>query len=198
MFRGIRALMNFATAEGLLEESPVRNVRSPRVPNDQIVPLDPSQLQRMIDAARRTRAAERDAAIVKVLADTGLRAGELCSLTLGDLDRGTGELLVMGKGGKRRKAYLGVTARRALWRYIELDRRDAPADEPLFAPVGGHQAGTALTPNGLGQIIRGLGRAAGITGARVSPHSLRHSFAISYLRNGGNVLELQRLLGHES
>ena len=198
MFRAIRAFSNFCLAEGLLDENPMRNVRPPKVPNDQIVPLDRQQVQQLLDAARRTRDPERNVALVMVLIDAGMRAAELCALRIADLDRGSGELALLGKGGKKRRVYLGAAARRAVWKYLEAERRDAGTDEPLFVSIGGHEAGSGLTPSGLGQIVRGLGQAAGITGVRVSPHTLRHSFALAYLRNGGSVLELQKLLGHES
>ena len=130
--------------------------------------------------------------------DCGARVSEICALTGRDLDRGSGALNILGKGSKRRVVYLGSTARRLMWRYMESERRGALPDEPLFTATGGHTPGNPMTPSGLFQLVQRLGRAAGIVGVRVSPHSLRHSFAIAYLRNGGSVLELQRLLGHES
>lgn len=195
-FRILRAFTNFCLAEGLLEETPLKNVKAPRVPTDQVQPLSSEQTQSLVDAARRTRAPERDVAAVMLLVDTGMRVSELCGLKVGDVDRGTGELTVVGKGNKKRRVFMGATARRALWRYLETDRRQALADEPLFVSVGGHQSGTALTPSGVHQIISKAGEAAGITGVRCSPHTLRHTFAVSFLRGGGNLFELQQLMGH--
>lgn len=195
-YRDLRAFVNFLLAEGLVEENPMRNVRAPRVPADQIQPLEPEQVQALVDAARRGRAAERDVALVMLLVDTGMRVSELCGLTVGDVDRGTGELMVTGKGNKRRRVYMGLACRRALWRYLEAERRQALSDEPLFVSIGGNTVGAGLTRAGVGHILKDLARAAGIVGVRCSPHSLRHTFAISFLRSGGNVLELQQLLGH--
>jgi site-specific recombinase XerD len=198
-FGCIRAFVNFCLAEGLLTESPLANVKSPRVPKDQIQPLDPSQVQALVDAARRSRAPERDVALILLLVDTGMRVGELCRLIVTDVDRGAGSLTVVGKGNKRRTVYMGAAARRALWRYLETDRRDAAGDEPLFIAVGSCQTPDGrLTPNGIGQLMQRLAGAAGLRGIRCSPHTLRHTFAVSFLRGGGSVLELQRLLGHES
>lgn len=195
-YRALRAFSNFCLAEGLVEDSPLRNVKPPRVPTDQVQPFSMEQVQALVDAARRGKNPEREAALVLILVDTGLRAAEICSLTVADADRGTGELSVVGKGNKRRQVYMGVTARRSLWRYLEAERRGAEATEPLFVSVGGNLAGSALTPSGLHSIIQKLGKVAGLKGVRCSPHTLRHTFAVNFLRGGGNLFELQQLMGH--
>jgi integrase/recombinase XerC/integrase/recombinase XerD len=195
-FRMLRAFSNFCLQEGVLGETPLKNVKAPRVPTDQTQPLSPEQVQALADAARRTRTPERDLAIVLTLVDTGLRVSELASLKVGDANRGTGELTVIGKGGKRRTVYMGATARRTLWRYVEADRRQAQPDEPLFVASGGTRQGAGLTSNGIGQVIEKAGKAAGISGVRCSPHTLRHTFAVNFLRGGGNLFELQQLMGH--
>lgn len=195
-YRDVRRFINFCLAEGLLDESPLRNVKPPRVPADQVQPLSSEQVQALVDAARRTRTPERDVALVLVLVDTGMRVSELCGLIVGDVDRGAGELTVLGKGNKKRRVYMGLAARRVLWRYLETDRRQALAEEPLFIAGGGTKAGTGLTTSGIHQVIKKAGRAAGLTGVRCSPHTLRHTFAVNFLRGGGNLFELQQLMGH--
>lgn len=123
-------------------------------------------------------------ALILVLLDTGLRASELCSLLVADADR-DGQLSVVGKGNKRRQVYVGTAARRALWQYLESpDRRGAAADEALFTSTGGTLAGSGLTPGGLHNIIQKLGKAARLQGVRSSPHTLRHTFAVNFLRGG--------------
>jgi site-specific recombinase XerD len=105
-------------------------------------------------------------------------------------------MTVVGKGNKKRRVFMGLAARRAVWRYLESARQGALPDEPLFVSVGGNQPGAALLPNGVFQIVQKLGQSARLTDVRSSPHTLRHTFAVSFLRGGGNVLELQQLLGH--
>ncbi|MFN3652559.1 MAG: tyrosine-type recombinase/integrase [Armatimonadota bacterium] len=195
-FRALRAFANFCRAEGLLDETPLKNVKAPRVPVDQVQPLAPDQLQTLVDAARRTQASERNVALILLLVDTGMRCSELCGLLVGDADRGTGELTVTGKGNKKRRVYMGTATRRALWRYLETDRRDAFTDEPLFVSVGGHARGTGMTHTGVHRIIHEAGKAGRIQGVRCSPHTLRHTFAVNFLRGGGNLFELQQLMGH--
>jgi site-specific recombinase XerD len=196
-YRIIRAFSNFLLAEGLLTETPLRNVKAPKIPTDQIQPFSEEQVQLLVDAARRGRNPERDAALIVLLVDTGMRESEVRGLTVGDANRGTGELRVLGKGNKERTVHMGVKARRALWRYLEADRQQATAGEALFIGERGTQAGAGLTCSGIYRIIRRAGKTAGIKGVRVSPHTCRHTFAISFLRNGGDLFELQGLMGHE-
>lgn len=197
-FRAIRAFGNFCLAEGLIqpEEWPLKNVKAPRVPNDQIQPLSQEQVQGMVNAARSMQAPERNAALILLLVDTGLRVSELMGLKVGDVDRSEGELIVTGKGNKKRRVYMGSTARRALWRYLETDRREAMPDEPLFVSVGGTTHNAALTHSGIHRLVKNAGNGAGISGVRCSPHTLRHTFAVNFLRGGGNLFELQQLMGH--
>jgi len=141
-------------------------------------------------AARPT--ADRDRAILLTLLDSGLRAAELCALTMGDYDPKRGRLLVQrGKGDKARFAVIGQRAQKALWRYLA-QRPDAGPRDPLFAT----RSGAPMQRTTLGQMVARMGDRAGV--ANVHPHRFRHTFAINFLRNGGNVLTLRELLGHES
>jgi len=144
---------------------------------------------RRISSKRPT--ALRDYTILVVLVDTGLRAAELCALTVGDYEQDTGRIIIRhGKGNKKRTVYLGNAGRKYLWRYL-VDRGATRTTEPLFIT----RKGTALSPGELLNMIVATARRAAVSHANC--HRFRHTFAITFLRNGGNVLELQRLLGHE-
>jgi integrase/recombinase XerD len=139
----------------------------------------------------RRDTATRDKAIVLVLLDSGMRASELCALTVGDADLSTGRVTVeRGKGGKARHTYLGKAARKALWRYVS--RRQTRPDDPLFVTRGER----AMDGDRLLKLIVNLGKRAGV--GNLHPHRFRHTFATQFLRNGGNLLALQRLLGHSN
>lgn len=194
-FRTLRALANWLLAEGLIETSFVKNVRAPKCPKDKINPLSEEDVQKMIDAARRTRNPERNAAIILLLVDSGLRAAELCSLKVRDVDRDSGEINVVGKGKKRRPVYVGQRARRAVFKWLE-ERKGSKGDDPLFISEGGLTPGDKLTPGGLFRIVQACGKGAGVAG--VGPHDLRRSFAVFYLKNGGDLFSLQAIMGHES
>ena len=148
------------------------------------------------DTGRQVRSkrpsAQRDRAIMLVLLDSGVRVSELCNLRMVDYNQNRGTLAIEhGKGDKERTVFLGTVAQRAIWKYLG-ERESVAEHDPLF--VNG--AGRALNRHTVQKMIARAGERAGVSGA--SPHRFRHTFAISYLRNGGNVLELQKLLGHEN
>lgn len=133
----------------------------------------------------------RDQAIITTLIDTGVRASELCGFQLRDYIQAQGRLLVRhGKGDKQRVVFLGMAGRRTLWRYL-VTRPDAQPDDPLFAA----KSNRPLDRCNLGDTLKRIGVRAGVLGVTV--HRFRHTFAVNFLRNGGNVLELQEMLGHE-
>lgn len=134
----------------------------------------------------------RDRAILLTLLDTGLRSSELCNLTVGDLDLSRDQLRVrQGKGRKDRFVYLGQAARKAIWKYLTTRSPAPPQNAPLFAT----RTGVHLHPDALGNLVEACAKRAGVAGAH--PHRFRHTFAITFLRNGGSPLELQAILGHE-
>jgi integrase/recombinase XerD len=133
----------------------------------------------------------RDRAILLTLFDTGVRASELTEFEIRDYLREQGQLTVRhGKGDKKRVVFLGQSGRKALWQYLTTRDASRPSD-PLFATKNG----TKLGRSELLHMIQRTAKRASVAHANV--HKFRHSFAINFLRNGGNVLELQEMLGHE-
>jgi len=126
-----------------------------------------------------------------VMFDCGIRASELCDLDIADYDNKRGRLHVRhGKGDKDRYLPLGKRSHKALWRYVA--SRDSPTnDEPVFVTTFDNR----MDRNQLGQLVVRIAKRAGIK--HVHPHMLRHSYAIEFLRNGGNIFELKELMGHE-
>jgi integrase/recombinase XerD len=163
----------------------------------------------------------RDLAILLTLLDTGIRATELVTLTIGHvhLDARDPHIRVYGKGSKWREVGLGEEARRVAQRYVREFRqptienhihaqlvklppreqsqvkRQLIQQERLFV----NRAGKPLTKSGLEQVIARLGEWAGIEGVRCSPHTFRHTFAINFMRtNDNDIYRLSKLLGHTS
>lgn len=135
-------------------------------------------------------------AIIVILLDTGLRVSELTSLTLRDVRLTEGVLKVSEKGRKERLIPIGKASQRLLWNYINRCRPE-PVDhrcELVFLT----QNGWPLIKNRIQKMMTKYGSKAGIKGVRCSPHTLRHTGAVMFLRNGGDVFNLQRLLGHSS
>jgi integrase/recombinase XerD len=142
--------------------------------------------------------ADRNQAIILVLLDTGLRAGELCALNIGDYVEQTGKLEVKhGRSGrskdrKGRLVYLGKAPRRTVWRYLAKREDRTDPDAPMF--LGQHNR--RMDRDVLRQVVNKIGRRAQVK--HTHPHRFRHTFAITYLRAGGDVFTLQALLGHST
>jgi integrase/recombinase XerD len=119
-------------------------------------------------------------------------------LTLADLDLKAGKLLVKhgalggAKGGKGRQVYIGKNTRKAIWRYLASRGTDENPDAPLFICNSFYP----FNKDSLRQLLGRIGKRANIN--KVYPHKFRHTFAITYLRSGGDVFTLQALLGHSS
>jgi site-specific recombinase XerD len=149
----------------------------------------------------RAAANDRDALIVRLLADTGIRVGELVALRTNDLiDKNHQHLLrIKGKGGRERLVPILPGLFRRLMRYATSKRPADVAGTRLF--LGSRRAASGLyepmTESGVGQMIRDLAERAGIE-RRVHPHLFRHSAATYYLQRGMDSLLVAQLLGHSS
>jgi integrase/recombinase XerD len=137
--------------------------------------------------------AKRDRALILTLLDTGMRVSELCQIRMRDIDQVSGKIFITGKGNKSRFVFLGKVSRQAVWSYVsERFPKDNPyPDEPLFTDKQGIHF---LNRQAVLKLLQRLGKRAELS--NVHPHKFRHTFAIEFLRNGGNVFELQQLLGH--
>ena len=189
MHTALSSFWSWLVMEGYAEEHIIKGrVARPRVPPPDIQPLSTDQITALIQAASMS---DRNRAIVLFALDTGARASEICDLTHDRLDLAAKTATINGKGNKTRTVVFGRKTGRALFRYM------AGVDEdPRHGRVFSSLRGDPLTRSALLQMIRRMGKRAGIN--RLYPHRLRHTFAIHYLRNGGDVMTLQRQLGHSS
>ena len=196
----IRTLFNWMASEGSIEDSPMERIPVTIVRANQIQPFTSEQVAAVLRAAERSRHRRRDVASVLMLFDTGLPASEICALKMKDVDLETRRVSLIGKGGKARTVPFGRDAMKALWQYLREDKRDevrAPND-PVFISDRGTHAAKPMTRNRLFQLVQRVDVAAGIKGTRCSPHTFRHSFAMRFLRNGGNTFSLKGMLGHSA
>ena len=193
--------------------NPIKAVPAPKFEQAPVEPFTKEEVEALLkacDLCNEAKTAERrkyimrrwtgkrDQAVIMTLLDTGLRASELSALRVGDVDLKSGKVQVRhgrlggAKGGKGRTVYLGKSARRAVWRYLA-DREDGTGpDAPLFLV----KFDRPMNKNALRLLIGHLGKKAGVKNCH--PHRFRHTFAITYLRSGGDVFTLQALLGHST
>ena len=192
--RILKAFFNPLVNEGKLDTSPMERINPPIDRPDQVVPFTMEQLTALLTAAAKGNNPKRDEAVLLLLLDAGLRASEMCDLLLSDVDFGGGIVTVRdGKGGKPRTVPFCGHTKKALFQYLKEGKRDM--SDPLFlADRGG--AGGAMSRHGLRFLINRLAKRAGISGSRLSPHKMHHSFACCFITAGGNVASLQMMLGH--
>jgi integrase/recombinase XerD len=194
----LRQFHRFLYGEGVRDDDPTLALDSPRQGRPLPKYLSEDDVDRLL-AAARARAGDdgvRVVTLLELLYATGLRVSELVGLPLGAIARDRRTIEVRGKGGHERLVPLSAPARAALdvWleRRADLLGRDR-ASRWLFpsSAKSGH-----LTRQRLGQLLKELAAAAGISAVKVSPHVLRHAFATHLLAHGADLRSVQRLLGH--
>ncbi|MDP3143257.1 MAG: tyrosine-type recombinase/integrase [Candidatus Omnitrophota bacterium] len=164
----------------------------------QVVFLENNELEQLLNAPDEfSFKALRDRAILELLFSTGLRVSELCALNRDSINLKSGEFAVRGKGDKVRLVFLSETAKTALKNYLE-KRRDV--DEALFVRNIKNPAkldNLRLTSRSVERLVQYYAAKAGLS-KKVTPHTLRHSFATDLLMNGADIRSVQELLGHSS
>ena len=191
-FRVIRTVSKYFYLQEFLEKDIVPKIPKPRHKYEQKEGFSLEEVQELLKAAKRTYYPELNVALIQTLYDTGIRAGELCSLKLTDIDYLQHTIIVEGKTGKR-TCPIGRTALRKLKRYIKQKRRAAPSIREVFV----NRKGKPLSSLYVTQKVKRLASSAGINKTYTGPHALRHGFAVQYLRNGGDVMYLKEVLGHK-
>ena len=185
----LRSWFRFLVRRGALQRNAAREVRGPRLPKKLVSFLPIDEATALVEGKALWGAARpRDLAILELLYASGLRVSELAALTLDAVDRAGRTVRVLGKGRKERIVPFGASAARALETYLA-DR--AATRGPLFT----NHRGGRLTPRAIHAIVRRSAVAAGIA-RRVSPHTLRHTFATHLLDAGADLRAIQEFLGH--
>lgn len=189
-YRVVKTFLRWYEIEGAGDgwRNPIKRVPPPTVPEEILEPVDTDDVLRMVKACVADALGLRDKAMLLTLLDTGLRASEMLDLELVDFDVVTGSLTVRkGKGGKGRIVFLGQVGRRALRAYL---RARGPRPGPLF--LNRHKQWLGYL--GLRTVLLHRAQVAGVP--TPSAHDFRRAFAINMLRNGADLLTLQRLMGH--
>jgi integrase/recombinase XerD len=194
----VKSFFSFLQAEGKLKANPTEQLASPKVGKMLPKPLTVQEIDELLEqpARRNTPEAKRDRAMLELMYATGLRVTELVSLDVTDVQL-EGEkpyVRLVGKGNRERQIPLLEQPVQELHEYIRFARPrlvGERAETALFV----NRRGERLTRQGFWLILKGYAHEANIRG-RVTPHTLRHSFATHMLRGGMDIHKVQELLGH--
>ena len=198
--QALRLFFRWLEHEGRIQESPAENVRFMRMsPRRKPSSLKRTEVMSLLRTAGTPShgTAKRNYALIQLMLQTGLRVGEVAALRNEDLrisERSGSVRVREGEGRKEREVPLNTTARRSLRDYLDtLEVRDP------HAPVFRSSRGTPLSVRAIQQSVSTIAARAGIKRIPVSAHTLRHTFAVNYLKgNRGKLVELSNVMGHES
>lgn len=195
IFGAVRAYLKWFASELAPSDwdNPLKHVDAPKRSQEVQQPIALDDFKKLLDTCKPGQPNyQRDRAMLMTLLDSGVRHEELWALTVGDVDLKSGAVLVRkGKGRKSRTTYIGDKTRKALTAYLR-SRPNAKPTDPLWLTP----SKKPLSKNGVRQVVARRSKMAGIS--EPGMHEFRRAFAINYLRNGGDVITLQRLLGHSN
>lgn len=200
-WKALRSFFRWARENSLLDRNPAIDLPRPKFAPSEIQPFTEDEIKRLLKAAEYTYTerngkkiavkrptAKRNLALLLLMLDTGLRLGEIARLKIADVRLDAREVYVTpygtGKKTKSRTVPIGKATSVALWHY--LSQHEFDPTRQLFS----------ASAKSIRALVQRLGKAAAVT--HTHPHRFRHTFAIEYLRNGGDIFTLQRILGHSS
>ena len=193
----VRTFYRFAVRRGLVERNPATLLASPKLAARLPSVLKPGEADGLVEAPSDDDPwSVRDRALLELLYGCGLRVSEACDLDAPEIDLDRGRVRVRGKGGREREVPLGEEASDALRVYL--------AEARALAPKGGdpralfrNRRGRRLSPRDARAVVEKY-RQTVLSGRKVSPHTLRHSFATHLMEGGADIRAVQELLGHAS
>jgi integrase/recombinase XerD len=192
-----RSFFGFMVAEGQIKTDPTENMSSPSVGKALPKPIPISQVRLLLEqpAKLTTSEAKRDRAMLELLYASGMRISELVALNMGDVNfEGDYFVRCLGKGRKERIIPLYQNIALAVKKYVDEDRpklAHGRKETALFLNARGDR----LTRQGFWQKLKEYAKSAGLS-SKISPHTLRHSFATHMLSGGADLRSVQELLGH--
>ena len=192
----IKSFFNYLTAQGIIDENPTVEIDSPKVKKRLPQTLTLGEVERLLESPLSANSAKnlRDVTLLNVLYETGMRVTEVVSLQLDDVDLEAMTLSSPTRQGEDRRIPLVGDTQTMLTEYLAESRPQLARDPQERALFLNHR-GEKLTRQGLWLIIKGYARQAGLN-TEVTPHTLRHSFAVHRLSRGTKLEEIQHLLGH--
>ena len=191
--RALKAFSSWLHAEGYTTENRLKNLKLPKAPAELVQPLVSDEIEKISSVTKKeSPTGFRNYSIFVTALDTGLRASEIAGILLSQLNLKVGCIKVLGKGAKERMVPIGKFVGMTLWHYIENVRPQAANGDidELFVS----RDGRPITTNTIKLVFSRLAKRSGIE--RLHAHLCRHTFAVNYLLNGGDIFSLREILGH--
>lgn len=193
MLRAVRAFLNYCYEEGFIREDIGRQIKLIKEKQKVVETFSKEQSKKLLNQPDlKTFIGLRDLTIMMLLLESGIRISELCGINTYDINWRDGLILVDGKGNKQRHVPIQLTTLKQLEKYYKV--RGELETTAFFITL----SDTPLTVRQAQDRIKEYGRQAKIDRVRVSPHTFRHTFAKMYIKNGGDIFTLQKILGHTS
>jgi integrase/recombinase XerC len=189
----LRTFFRYLCREGMLDRNPARSLLSPRLEKRVPTYLDERDVALLVEMPGEGAAAVRGRAILELLYATGIRCSELVGLDVSEIDRSARMIRVLGKGRKERIVPFGGRAGAAIDTYLPVRHQSRPRTDALFVNARGGR----LSDRSVRILVAKRVKAVALA-RRVSPHTLRHSFATHLLERGADLRAIQELLGHAS
>ncbi|MEL7657409.1 MAG: site-specific tyrosine recombinase XerD [Bacillota bacterium] len=193
----LRAFYNYMLAQKQMQLNPTANIKSPKIERKSIEYLTIEEIDNLLSKPDQSMKGLRDRAILELLYATGIRVSEVVEMNLEDVNLRMGFVTCTGEHGKARIIPMGRPSRAAVEEYIYEIRptfmREADSTEKaLFVNYSGNR----LTRQGLWKLMKEYAKLAGLEN-KLTPQTLRNSFAVHMIQNGADLKSLQELLGHE-
>jgi len=196
-FRILRTMFLFLYREDYIPKNPMVNVKAPKVEQKEMRTFTSQEIMKILNAFNREDfIGMRNYCIMCLLFSTGIRKSELSDLTLADLNINNDLIRIAnGKGQKERFAPIGKVLRRTLLKYLNMREEYLKGEYCQWVFVTPRDT-RKLTTSCMAVLFQKLKKSLNITGEKVACHTWRHTFAKTYLLNGGDIFSLQKILGH--
>lgn len=193
----LRSFYNFLVLEKIAENNPIEDIDYPKIDSKVPFVLSTNEIDKIILQASLTKFGKRNQTMIEVMYSCGLRVSEVIEMKISNIFFDESLIKVLGKGKKERFVPLSGIAKKLLYNYIEFERKESKFDKQSVDIVFLNNRGGKLSRIMLYNIINDAALAAEIT-SKISPHTLRHSFATHLIENGADIISIQKMMGHEN
>ena len=193
----LKTFFNFLVLEKLINDSPIENIDYPKIDSKIPLVLSTDEIDKIISSAFSKKFGLRNQTIIEIMYSCGLRVSEVTEMKISNIFFDESLIKILGKGNKERFIPLSSTAKKLLYNYITYNRKNLSQDKQSIDIVFLNNRGKKLTRVMVYNIINDAALEAKIN-KKISPHTLRHSFATHLIENGADIISIQKMMGHEN